>query len=406
MDAAVEASPPIASADRSTLPCGDAPMPHPETVKPGIWNIGIVRMANDALFVTASAQHMSVSPTGVANDDETVLGYFISDGAVTRVGDVGHAQRGWSFPGHGAVVIETHPPTPPSIGMVVHPQHFVCDAGTTATLPEDPHATSAQLAAAFVDGTSLTAVYVEPGGTRSSACRRLTSGTIVARQIFVERLNLANRPAGWKTVSSHNVNAPTGAGCRSSVPIAAAASSTRALVVLESCSNVDAGDSIAISDCSLSAERFADGAWQRFTLAGKLQSFNEPIASADAERVAVPADRSEATFRVYTLANGVFTAEGGVVDGYPIAIDGAKLARADAHGEPGPSGVGYRLRIDELSQGAWHDASDAIETTGRDWAVDLSSTPALVLADEQATALRLYTLTLGKWKRLGLLDLQ
>jgi len=398
-DAAPRVSSPTAL-DHSTLPCGDALATPPQTVKPGLWNINIVRMSDDALFIGASVQHMTAT-----KDDETILGYLAANGAVTRIGDVGRGHKGRAFPGHGTVVIQTEPPAPTQPRVVLRPELAVCDVGATATLPEDPHAASGQLVGAFVDGASLTAVYVELG-PHPSACRGLLSGVAPTRQIFVERLDLASRLVGWKTAASHNVDPPApGAGCRSSVAIAAAASTASALVVLESCTEVDAGDSLSVSDCSLSAERFANGAWQHFALAAKHQSFVTPVASRDAERVAVPADRSEPTFQVYKLASGAFTSEG-TLEGYPITIDSNKLARADSRGKPGPSGVGFRLFVDELGNGAWHTATDALETTGRNWAVDLSAAPTMVLSDEDATTLRLYTLALGKWRRVGLLDLQ
>lgn len=278
-----------------------------------------------------------------------------------------------------------------------------CDAGVTASLPADPHAGRDQLVDASVDGTSLFALYAKLERP-AAACRRLTAGAVVTNEIFVERLDLANRGAGWTTVTSRKVPPPAGAGCRTSIVVSSGMTNDHALAVIEQCASVDVGDSVSTSDCALAAERYASGAWQHYALSTKLQSFNEPIAARDSDRVAVPADNSARTFRVYRLTGPTAALEGDFA-GFPIALEGNELARGDSSGKPGPSGVGYRIFVDELRSGTWVAAADAVETTGRDWGIELGAAPSLVVLDEDASSARLYTRALGKWTLVAPLPL-
>ena len=374
--------PPVA---RAALPCGDSPMPEAApNQRLAAWDFSLARRDRD-LFVTAAIQRQGPKL------ENLTWGFLVSDGRVERIGDVGRAQKAKTLNGRGSFVLQNDG------------SFRACEAGATVTLPADPHAAHDQLVGASVEGTSLFALYAEPEPP-SAACGRLTAGAVVTHEIFVERLDLASPDALWKTVSSRVVPRPTGSGCRTSVVVSSAVTSDRALAIVEQCLTVDAGDSISISDCALDAERFANGAWQRYALSKKLQSFNEPVAARDADRVAVRADQTQPEFRVYRLTGATAASEGDF-DGFPIAFEGTKLARGDSNGKPGPSGVGFRIFVDELVNGAWARSTDPVETTGRTWGIDLGATPSLVVQDEHATSARLYTRALGKWQLVAPLPL-
>jgi hypothetical protein len=354
----------------------------PESVHTDVSALSLAR-TSDGLFVDA---------TWFRKDGQvayTSTGFFVSATGATRIGSVG-AQSS-VVRGLGAFVISEGP------------TFRVCDAGVTTTLPSDPHARSDELAGAFIDGSMLLAVYVaqKPVG---AACTGLLGQTMYAAHVFVEQLDLDKRQAGWRMLSAKALDQPPGAGCRTSRVLATAAGQGRALAVTEACTGVDAHDSISISDCSLSAERFDVGTWSHFALATKYKTLVSPIASRDGARVAIPDDGPQASFKVYRLDHGAFAAEGAALDGSPVALDGTSLAHVDSQGKPGPSGVGFRIFVDELAGGAWHPATSAIETTGRTWTVDVSGTPTAALVDEGATEVRLYTREGATWKRAGLLD--
>ncbi|HEY1956854.1 MAG TPA: hypothetical protein VGH28_14640 [Polyangiaceae bacterium] len=367
---------PTASAvavDRASLPCGDALLG--ADASPGeIDDLSMSHMTGDRVFVSATSFAA-----------KRTVAYVVAPGGATRVGTIG-TMPSRTIAGHGDVVVaEAHRTT-------------LCKAGASVQIPADPQGRGDWLVTSFVDDHTLVSVYAETI-SHGPPCRRLTGGTRVVKRIFVDAVDLDAPQPTWKTVSSHAVPAPSGAACRSSIPIAAAATADRALVVLESCVQIDAGDSISSQHCSLAAERLATGTWERFAMPGERQDFVTPVAARDGERVAFETAQASGAFVVYRLEHGAFVAEGPARDGDPLAIEGTHLLRIDARGtHPGPSGLGFRVFADELAGGAWRSASDALETTSRAWAFDTSGpAPFAAVADEHATSFRVATVRAGRW---------
>ncbi len=361
---------PVPARDHATLPCGDAVVDMQDAVET-IYGLSMTRAGADDVLVAVQ------SKSGYA--------YLASPRDVARIGLVAPGERAAAIPGPGDLVLRRG-------GKLV-----ACKPGKSVALPEDPHAARDSFVGAFVDGHALLAIWVEVG-THGAPCKRLTGATQVAKRAFVEELDLDAEAPAWKNVATRALPPPPGAECRSSVAIASAAKKGRAVVVFESCVMVDAGDSISMDKCTLAAERFGSGSWERFSLAAPSDDFVHPVASRDAERVAVE-QRGRDTFVVYRLERGAFVAEGAPIAGEPMAIDGARLLRIEPRAShSGPSGLGFSLYVDELASGAWSTASDALETTSREWAFDLSGpSPLAAVVDEKTTLVRVQTIANKRW---------
>jgi hypothetical protein len=361
---------PVPARDHATLPCGDAVVDMQNPVE-SIYGVSMTRAQNDDVLVAVQ------SKSGYA--------YLASPRDVARIGVVSPGDRAAAVPGPGDLVLRRG-------GKLV-----ACKPGQSVTLPESPHAARDAFVGAFVDGHAVLAVWVEVG-TRGAPCKRLTGSTQVDKRAFVEELDLDAETPAWKNVATRALPAPPGAECRSSVAVASAAKKGSAVVVFESCVMVDAGDSISMDKCTIAAERFASGSWERFSLATPSDEFTHPVASRDAERVAVE-NRGRDAFVVYRLEHGAFVAEGAPVAGEPMAIDGGRLLRIEPRASRrGPSGLGFSLYVDELASGAWTTASDALETTSRAWAFDLSGpSPLAAVVDEKTTLVRVQTIANKRW---------
>ena len=194
-----------------------------------------------------------------------------------------------------------------------------------------------ELHALAVDGDHVLALS---GASAPNAnCKGLTSGVRGTIDLGVYELDLRGAEPFWE-LPTPGLNIPVeGQGCRGLVVVGADAHAHTAAI--ETCTYVDAGDSISSQDCSLAV-------WFPNALTTPLTIDTRDTITLGGTRVAVTPLGGDS--RMYRVENGHLIGEG-IVEGSVIAIDGTRVIAAKSGGNrPGSIGVGFQIRAYDARQ--------------------------------------------------------
>lgn len=323
----------------------------------------IAATAAGSFAIPSTSAHGSSSSTTVAS----TWGFVLGGDQLTTIGELARGTstwHGWFARGRGSAVFAT------SDGTLA-----ACAAGARRALPALPG--TRRLLGLAVDGELVTAVSAEP--LASAGCTGLIASAMRSQRLHVDVLDISAPAPAWTSRTTRDVDATAGNGCRALAIYRAAATRDGAAIVTETCTAVDAGDSISTNACALRVEAWVDGAWTSSAVPIAI-AYGDARPLVDVRdrvvRLAIGTGGDHATTTVYRVDGDRMVAEGGAITGAPIALDGAGLVTAKLGGaRRGDSGIGFQLQAYALVGGAWTSTTglldvDAVEGAAFAWQAD------------------------------------